>query len=193
MADSRLCSIPDCGKPHNSKGLCKKHYARFSKYGDPLFTKVTPGGYIQDFFETVVCTYEGDECLMWPYSVTPGGYASFWHGGRTNSVHRVLCAKVHGPPPLHHHAAHSCGNGHLGCVNKNHLSWKSVKENSKDKIVHGTQQRGQKNGNSKLTEADAMAIISAEGVPQNILAKQYGVTQALVSKIRRREMWKHLP
>lgn len=193
MADSRLCSIPDCGKPHNSKGFCKRHYARFAKYGDPLTTKVTPGGYIQDFFETVVRSYEGDDCLIWPYSGTKGGYPRLWYDGKTDSVTRLLCTQEHGPPPPSHHAAHSCGNGHRGCVTKSHLSWKTVKENSEDKIAHGTLKRGQQNGNSKLTEDDVKAILLAENVPQHQLAKQYGVTQALVSKIRRREMWKHLP
>ena len=28
-----------CGKPQECKGFCNKHYHRFKKYGDPLFTK----------------------------------------------------------------------------------------------------------------------------------------------------------
>jgi hypothetical protein len=192
MAEYRLCSIPDCDKPLNAKGFCQKHYIRFLKHGDPLFTKVTPGGYVQKFFEEVVCLYEGDECLIWPYSRKPNGYASFWHNGRTSLVCRVLCEKVNGAPPPKNHAAHSCGKGHLGCVAKSHLSWKTVKANSKDKLEHGTLKAGQNNGNSRLSEDDVIAILSAEGVSQSQLAKRYGVTQALVSKIRRREMWKHL-
>ena len=31
------CSI--CESPHSSKGFCNKHYHRFKKYGDPLFTR----------------------------------------------------------------------------------------------------------------------------------------------------------
>lgn len=193
MADLRLCSIPDCGKPFNAKGFCQRHYIRFLKYGDPLFTKAAPGGYVQKFFEEVVCRYDGDECLIWPYSRTPNGYASFWYGGRTSLVCRAVCEKENGPPPPNNHAAHSCGRGHLGCVAKSHLSWKTVRENSKDKVIHGTQLAGNENGNAKLTEAEVLAIRNADGVPQHQLAKRYGVTQALVSKIRRREMWKHLP
>jgi DNA-binding transcriptional regulator YiaG len=59
-------------------------------------------------------------------------------------------------------------------------------------LEHGTLKAGQNNGNSRLSEDDVIAILSAEGVSQSQLAKRYGVTQALVSKIRRREMWKHL-
>lgn len=38
MANTRLCSIPDCGKPVyiKSRGWCKAHYSRWQKYGDPL-------------------------------------------------------------------------------------------------------------------------------------------------------------
>ncbi|WP_425430083.1 HNH endonuclease signature motif containing protein [Cohnella massiliensis] len=32
-----LCKL--CGKPQKGLGLCNKHYIRFKKYGDPLYTK----------------------------------------------------------------------------------------------------------------------------------------------------------
>lgn len=35
--DKKLCII--CGKPQNGLGYCNKHYIRFKKYGNPLFTK----------------------------------------------------------------------------------------------------------------------------------------------------------
>lgn len=31
MAKSRICSIPDCGKPLDALGLCKKHYERIRR------------------------------------------------------------------------------------------------------------------------------------------------------------------
>lgn len=36
MANARVCSVNDCGKPVDGKGFCKKHYLRFHRYGDPL-------------------------------------------------------------------------------------------------------------------------------------------------------------
>lgn len=33
MATSRLCSIPDCGKPPVARGLCSAHYQRIQKKG----------------------------------------------------------------------------------------------------------------------------------------------------------------
>lgn len=35
MANSRLCSIPDCGKPVRSKGWCNSHYLRHLIHGTP--------------------------------------------------------------------------------------------------------------------------------------------------------------
>lgn len=36
--DNRTCSIDGCGKPHQAKGWCGKHYQSWQKYGDPLAT-----------------------------------------------------------------------------------------------------------------------------------------------------------
>lgn len=33
----RKCSIDDCNGKHDAKGFCKKHYARWHRYGDPLY------------------------------------------------------------------------------------------------------------------------------------------------------------
>lgn len=32
---ARTCSLPECAKPHEALGLCKGHYIRQRKYGDP--------------------------------------------------------------------------------------------------------------------------------------------------------------
>jgi hypothetical protein len=59
--------------------------------------------------------------------------------GDTLYAHRLMCQLAHGDPPTPDHiAAHSCGRGHEGCVNPNHLSWKTYSENELDKRVHGT-------------------------------------------------------
>lgn len=36
MANPSICSIPECGKPARTKGLCQGHYLRQLRYGDPM-------------------------------------------------------------------------------------------------------------------------------------------------------------
>jgi len=32
----RLCTVPNCGKPYDSRGYCQGHHYRLLRYGDPL-------------------------------------------------------------------------------------------------------------------------------------------------------------
>jgi hypothetical protein len=36
---TKICSIPDCGKPARSRGWCKMHHNRWLRHGDPLIVK----------------------------------------------------------------------------------------------------------------------------------------------------------
>ena len=35
----KFCSVSDCGIPASTRGLCKKHYMRFHRHGDPGIKK----------------------------------------------------------------------------------------------------------------------------------------------------------
>ena len=37
----KFCSVSDCGNPASTRGLCKKHYMRFRRHGDPGIKKRT--------------------------------------------------------------------------------------------------------------------------------------------------------
>lgn len=39
---SRLCTMPDCDRPHDAAGYCKTHYTRHRRYGDPAQTSRNP-------------------------------------------------------------------------------------------------------------------------------------------------------
>lgn len=139
-AMAKQCSIHDCDKDARERGWCHAHYMRWRNHGDPLGGAQTPG-YAFDYFREIVLNYEGDECLFWPYGKNNRGYATVTFGGRLHRACRVICEATHGPPPTgQHHAAHSCGNGHIACVTKRHLSWKTPKANNDDKLLHGTHQ-----------------------------------------------------
>ena len=155
---------------------------------------MTEQGKVKRFFDNFVVPYSGDHCLIWPFAKARNGYGVIGHKGRNAMTHRLACEKRHGPPPTTtHQAAHSCGNGHLGCVNPNHLSWKTPKENTADKVVHGTQLRGEGVKQAVLKPDQVAEIIAMRGVvTQSDLAERYGVKREAISKIQLGKRWAHI-
>ena len=189
MANSRICSIDGCDKTHSALSLCKSHYSRWKKHGDPLGGR-TFRGEPERFYRETVLTYGGDTCLIWPFSRSVG-YGKINRDGKPAWVHRLVCQEIHGPPPTpKHQAAHSCGKGHEGCVTPAHISWKSQKENESDKLIHGTHNRGERHGLAKLTEEQVIEIRNLKGkFLQKRIAEQYGISQTTVSSIHLGKHW----
>jgi hypothetical protein len=127
-------------------------------------------------------SYQYDEwCLIWPFTRIRG-YGSFGYMGKRYYAHRFMCELVHGSPPTQkHQAAHSCGMGHLGCVNPRHLSWKTMSENQLDCRKHGTQS---KYGGARMPVGTAAQIRELKGVKlQREVAEEFGVSESTVSDI----------
>lgn len=189
MASSRICSVPDCGKPVEGYGYCKNHYYRFHKYGDPL-AGGTPQGDPRRFLEQVAYAYQGDDCLIWPYGTDVNGYGQVRISKKTYYVTRLVCENEHGPAPTSsHQAAHSCGRGHEGCCNPKHLRWATVRENHADKRGHGTYSPPPIV--NKLTEKDVRDIRALRGkMTQRAIAEIYGVGHSAIGAIQRRKTWR---
>jgi hypothetical protein len=137
---------------------------------------------------------ETDACIDgWPFGVVDG-YPSMTFDGRSTYLNRYVCERFHGPPPSPtHQAAHSCGR--RICLNPRHLRWATPAENWSDRILHGTDLRGERAPRAKLTEAQVREIREARGRGETLTAigSRYGVTDVLVSRIARRDLWKHVP
>lgn len=185
-----FCSVSDCQKPAKKRGWCISHYVRWQRHGDPLGGGPA-WGEVRRFFEDVVLTYSGDDCLIWPYAKVPKGYGKIGRGGKTFLVHRLVCEADHGPPPSpDHESAHSCGRGHAGCVSRLHLSWKTKADNAADKKVHGTHRRGETQNGAKLTKSDVLAIRAMQGqLRQRELASKFGISDTTVRNIQIRKTW----
>lgn len=82
--------------------------------------------------------YDGDQCLRFPFATAARPYGAVTYGVRTMTAHRVMCLLAHKLPkdPTKTMALHSCGNGHLGCVNPNHLYWGDQSDNNRDAHRH---------------------------------------------------------
>lgn len=193
MATPRICSIPDCDKPAiNFRGWCRTHYSRFLKHGSPIGGQTFRGAPTK-FIEEAVASEWLDDCLTWPFCRTADGYASINYKGRRTLASMIVCQKAHGPRPSNHEAAHSCGNGNLGCVNPKHLRWATPKENSADKLIHGTHNRGENCGMAKLTGEAVSKIRSAltDGAAINDLAERYHVSPRTIRHIRDGDRWSY--
>jgi hypothetical protein len=153
-------------------------------------------GEIAKFIEVAI-EYSGDDCLVWPYYRRDNGYPQMTYLGKKTSPSIVVCKAVHGfPPSTRHEVAHSCGNGQLGCVSGGHLRWATPKENNADKIVHGTINRGVRNGHAKLTPAKVHSIRLLQGLfgkSHRELGEQFGIAQGNVTQIVNRKAWVDCP
>lgn len=95
---------------------------------------------------------EGGSQPLKPVLNQEGGYLqlSLWEGGkgRTWFVHHIVTITFHGPrPSRRHHAAHRDGN-RLNNARRN-LRWLTKEENEAEKILHGRDNAGQRNGMSR--------------------------------------------
>lgn len=147
------------------------------------------------WIEQVALPYEGDACLLWPFS-TRGGSGQpgeVYPALAVGYAHVLLCELAHGPRPTpDHEAEHLCG--HKLCMNKRHLAWALHVDNCARRTEHGTQTIGERHPGHILTENDVLAIRAVPKVYGSgvALAEQFGVSTATVSYVRSRRGWKHL-
>jgi hypothetical protein len=74
-----------------------------------------------------------------------------------------------------------------------HLGWKTPRENSADKAVHGTLLLGETHPFAILTERQVIAIRSlARRVSRKEIAQMYGLRRAHVDKLIIRSIWRHI-
>jgi len=151
----------------------------------------TPEGISKQFLELIVANYRGNQCLMWPFGAGSDGYGLIHLNGKKERVARIVCKIENGPSPdPRMDAAHSCGNGHLGCVSRSHLRWATRKENVQDARDHGTISAGERNGHAKLTEADVIYVRNMRGKKKvTDLANEFGVCTTTISQMQFGSTW----
>lgn len=132
-------------------------------------------------------------CWLWVKGCSREGYGHIKHKQKTYKAHRVSYELHVGKIPEGCFVCHRCDVP--ACVNPAHLFLGTPKDNQQDasrkKRSGGFKTRGEKNGQAKLTEEQALQIFNAEGTLKEI-ADQYGVSFQLVSLIKNKKVWRQL-
>ena len=190
------CSVSDCkNNAHRDgdgrKGFCSMHYQRVKKHGDPTVIKVISSP-AKDWLIAHV-SYKDDNCLQWPFCIGNDGYGRvhYFGNGALTTASRLMCVLAHGEPPSKkHESAHSCGKGSQGCVNPLHLYWATPTTNQRERLAHGTHNRGERQGLSKLTDENVRTIrLLVKSQSQTSVAAMFDIDQSHVSNIVTRKVW----
>jgi len=158
-------------------------------------------------FWSKVARGSADECWEWQGAKTSSGYGNLsWHGAHVQA-HRLAYALTFGSISLEtgfrelgkakryrRFVLHKCDN--RSCCNPNHLFLGSMRTNQLDAYRKGRKvQPRSKHANAKLQPKDVAQIrarYDAGGVPQDQLAKEFGVSQRCISLVVRRETYKDI-
>jgi hypothetical protein len=136
-----------------------------------------------------------DDCITWPGPFDADGYGRVYRNGTYVGVHRVVWEAAHGPIPSSTLVLHYCDNP--PCYRLDHLRAGTHAENMSDRKLAGHYRgvRGERNGHSKLTEADVLEIRALYDDPhwtQQRIADRFDITQPQVSDLVRRKLWTHI-
>jgi hypothetical protein len=138
-------------------------------------------------------------CRLWTGHIGHGGYGviSSIRIDKTKRIHigshRVSWQINYGCIPNGLEVLHHCDNP--PCVEPSHLFLGTKADNCYDKCSKGRQPSGEQHGNAFLTEKQVRLIrqrYATGKVYQKDLAAEFGVTQALISSIVRRAIWKNV-
>lgn len=105
-------------------------------------------------------------------------------------IHRAVCELFNGTPPAGYQCRHLDGN-HTNNAASN-LKWGTPTENNADKIIHGTDNSGERNSRSKLNWEAVKEIRNrvANGESQRSMCKIFNVSPMTISRVVRKELWK---
>jgi HNH endonuclease len=134
-------------------------------------------------------------CINWPGRKDSDGYGQLFIPGLSGSrgVHRLFYSANKGPIPEGFCVLHSCDN--RGCVNPEHLFLGTSTDKNRACVAHGRHRvlRGVAHPLHKLSEENARTIKNLKGaLSQTALARMYGISPSVVSRIQSGEKWPHI-
>jgi hypothetical protein len=140
-------------------------------------------------FNTKVIINVDTGCWEWNGGKHAYGYGLLWCDGTMKRAHRLAYLHWKGPIAEGLLVRHKCRGL---CVNPEHLELGTLTENARDKVRDETNTRGEKHGRSKLTDDQVRDIRSRVDVVGRELAREFGVSETVISFVLNRRSWKHL-
>jgi HNH endonuclease len=160
-----------------------------------------------------------NECWEWTGKVGKNGYGTVVKAENGKKMHLLAHRESYkifkGEIPTSLNVCHTCDN--RKCINPDHLWIGTAKDNIQDAILKGRMKKttgykhteenkakfklrkrpmtkGELSPLSKLKDQDVIEIrrMIKENITQTDIAKKYGVTQSVISRIKDREVWNHV-
>lgn len=185
-----------------------------------LYRHKVPVNTLQNFLDKVIRGYGGD-CWIWGGAGHDEGYGAFAINRKLHTAHRASYMLHKGPIPEGMFICHSCdvkrcvNPDHLwagnqvanmqDCIRKGrHSHGETHSESLRNRKIKREDYcfvkyphlvpRGEKNFFAKLTEEKVRLIrmLISQGVKQNAIAKQMGISTGVISEIRHRKAWAHV-
>jgi hypothetical protein len=130
-----LCTMPECDEPVNGRGLCRTHYMRWHRHGDPSATPRFHRDPAVRFWSRVDVGHPLG-CWWWTGKVAGNGYGKFPLGRRVldgdrreEYAHRFAYESLIGLIPPGMQLDHLCRN--RICINPDHLEVVTPRENTR--------------------------------------------------------------
>jgi len=185
------CKVTECNSNSRANGFCNKHHLRMRNTGTTDDGPKAHASLEQRFWKKIQKT---DYCWTWIGTRKPNQYGAIQSGSRVSKTllaHRVSYEIHKGKIPVGMVVMHSCDNP--SCVNPEHLSLGTHKENTADMIAKGRKVNvpvyGEKNGKSRLNLTQVKYIKGCDKTNAS-LARELNVSVNCIRGVRIGRTWK---
>lgn len=109
------------------------------------------------------------------------------------AVHRLVLMAFVGPCPDGMECAHL--NGNPSDNRLENLAWMTHRENESHKIIHGTINRGHRNGQARLTREQVISIRTRRSAGETFAAigEDFGIAESQIWQIVKGQSWANVP
>lgn len=155
---------------------CREHYWAYDRRNYEIF------------WCSVTKSDDPNGCWLWQSAKDGFGYGHIEYKGGIYKAHRRAYELTYGPIPKEINGEaivvrHTCDVP--ACVRPDHLILGTNQDNINDRVARGR-------GSRKLTDDQVRAIRSDPRMGK-IIAREYGVYPGIISHIKNRKIWKHIP